>query len=67
MHSRDRDKAFDNMKANQHGPRLMLAYEVMDNETKEIKTIWTTIQNKSSLNTERFTLLGTKQHGQEKT
>ena len=67
MNNKDRDRAFDNMKAGQHGPRLMLAYEVLDNETQEIKTIWTTMQNKSSLNTERFTLLGTKQPGQEQT
>ncbi len=67
MHNRDKDKAFDNMKANQHGPRLMLAYEVLDNETQEIKTIWTTMQNKSSLSTERYTLMGTKQRGQEQT
>lgn len=67
MHNRDKDKAFDNMKANQHGPRLMLPYEVLDNETQEIKTIWTTMQNKSSLSTERYTLMGTKQRGQEQT
>lgn len=65
--SKEKDKAFDNMKAGQKGPTLMLPYEVLDNETQEIKTIWTTMQNKSSLSTERFTLMGAKQPGQEQT